>query len=1027
MAFAVALSLPPGRAQGEVWINEIHYDNSGADSGEFVEVAGSAGTALAGYSLVFYNGAGGAAYKTENLSGLVPDEGAGFGARAFFIAGIQNGSPDGVALFEGATLLEFLSYEGTFSADGVTAVDIGVSEGASTPAGQSLQRVGQGAAAADFTWTGPVASSPGSINTGQTVSGGVPSVSLVVAPTVITEGEAAMVTVSMNPPPGFPLTLALSAAPAGQVALPPTVEVGAGGMASFVVSGLADSVGDGDAVVRLTASDPGGAYAAGEAEFTVIDIDPPPGRGAALRIATYNVQNGLGQPGDPAYAAALSVLRRVRADIVAFTETDPDDDFAALRGLLAELGIPGDEAHLATVGGEFAAAAYDGGDFGSGQAIAIASRYPVSEVVQIGRGEPGRTEMTRYPVYARIDLPGAADGHFVAVHFKAGATRADIFRRAVEAHRVREFLDARGIHGDTDLLFIVGDVNEDFEDALPSTVFTGVTPATHVFPDGSTFPASYLLGADLAAPGGISLPYSSFPAPAFSPAGAGIIDARQADGARRTYNVAGDARLDYLIAPGAVFGFGAPQAEVYNSLLEGGYAGLPKPGPKPPALASFEGSDHHLLFADVAIAPASKVLLSVSPASLEEAAPAVLEGLVSISPPAAGDVEVSLHDHGGRFTLPRSVRVPAGGAAGFPVALRRSAPAAADGQQGISAFAPGMLAGHAWVAVRGARPSSQLLFSEYVEPPSGGVPKAVELVNAGGEEIDFEQTPLRLIYAPNGASPGGAEVLLAAGHLPPGAVLVIGGGEAGDHLVGEGLLDDPGAPFASYGDGAAFLDGGGRAVFVKRPLFFNGDDALAVSLDYVLSDTFGRVGEDPGSAWEGGGVSTAQQHLRLRPDVGTGSAGWSDPSPRWESVGAGTDLAGFGIAPALDAPYLTWARGFGLTGAAAGTGEDLDRDGWPNLLEYAFGGNPLTADGGELSPRIVALAGGGPALSHRRPEAAGNLAFEVEVSTDGSAWQGIVATPAAPPTALGAGYELVSVGLGDDLGQAMFRVRVSLP
>ena len=37
----------------EVFINEFHYDNSGADVNEFVEVAGTAGTNLAQYELIF--------------------------------------------------------------------------------------------------------------------------------------------------------------------------------------------------------------------------------------------------------------------------------------------------------------------------------------------------------------------------------------------------------------------------------------------------------------------------------------------------------------------------------------------------------------------------------------------------------------------------------------------------------------------------------------------------------------------------------------------------------------------------------------------------------------------------------------------------------------------------------------------------------------------------------------------------------------------------------------------------------------
>lgn len=161
-----------------VFINEIHYDNTGADADEGVEIAGPAGTDLSDYSLIFYNGADGLAYLTVPLSGLLPNESNGFGTIWFPIAGIQNGLLDGIALYNNVTLtiVQFLSYGGTFTAgDGVaqtiTSEDIGVSETGSTPLGSSLQLTGgPGNCASDFSWTGPVAESGASgstINTGQ--------------------------------------------------------------------------------------------------------------------------------------------------------------------------------------------------------------------------------------------------------------------------------------------------------------------------------------------------------------------------------------------------------------------------------------------------------------------------------------------------------------------------------------------------------------------------------------------------------------------------------------------------------------------------------------------------------------------------------------------------------------------------------------------------------------------------------------------------------------------------------------------
>src|SRR6185503_2244417 len=73
----------PAQAAISVFVNEIHYDNTGTDAGEAIEIAGPAGTNLSGWSLVLYNGAGGAAYDTRALSGTIPNQQAGFGTLSF--------------------------------------------------------------------------------------------------------------------------------------------------------------------------------------------------------------------------------------------------------------------------------------------------------------------------------------------------------------------------------------------------------------------------------------------------------------------------------------------------------------------------------------------------------------------------------------------------------------------------------------------------------------------------------------------------------------------------------------------------------------------------------------------------------------------------------------------------------------------------------------------------------------------------------------------------------------------------------
>ena len=173
--FVLAALVAGAQCSADPWINELHYDNAGADVNEFVEVAGPAGLDLSGYELVLYNGSNGTTYDTQVLSGILDDEGAGGGALSFGFPSIQNGGPDGVALVETATnaVIQFLSYEGSFTASngpaaGQTSTDIGVSENGGTAAGESLQLVGSGCAPGDFTWTGPAADSPGDLNAGQT-------------------------------------------------------------------------------------------------------------------------------------------------------------------------------------------------------------------------------------------------------------------------------------------------------------------------------------------------------------------------------------------------------------------------------------------------------------------------------------------------------------------------------------------------------------------------------------------------------------------------------------------------------------------------------------------------------------------------------------------------------------------------------------------------------------------------------------------------------------------------------------------
>jgi predicted extracellular nuclease len=132
----------------ELVINEIDYDQPGTDAAEFVEILNKGATPvdLAGFSLVLINGSNDAPYKTIDLpSHLLPAGGY------YVVCGdagnvyncdldvspdtnlIQNGSPDGVALYAGTTLLDTVSYEGDLAAPWTETSGSGLEDPSSPP------------------------------------------------------------------------------------------------------------------------------------------------------------------------------------------------------------------------------------------------------------------------------------------------------------------------------------------------------------------------------------------------------------------------------------------------------------------------------------------------------------------------------------------------------------------------------------------------------------------------------------------------------------------------------------------------------------------------------------------------------------------------------------------------------------------------------------------------------------------------------------------------------------------------------
>lgn len=201
LLFPIITFLFQGLIGQTIFINEIHYDNTGGDVDEGVEIAGPAGTDLTGYSIELYNGGTSTLYGTTPLSGIITNQQSGYGTINFLIPSIQNGSPDAIALIDNlGTVLQFLSYEGTLTAadgtaSGQTSTDIGISQGGTGPIGESLQLVGTGTVYSDFTWVLQTQTRD-AVNTNQYFGTPVPTVSFDAASIIVNE-NAGTITVNV--------------------------------------------------------------------------------------------------------------------------------------------------------------------------------------------------------------------------------------------------------------------------------------------------------------------------------------------------------------------------------------------------------------------------------------------------------------------------------------------------------------------------------------------------------------------------------------------------------------------------------------------------------------------------------------------------------------------------------------------------------------------------------------------------------------------------------------------------------------
>ena len=154
---------PPPPATG-LALNEVDYDQVGADGAGFVEIAntGEAAADLTGLALVLVDGGQSAEYDREALTGTIAPGG-------YLVVEVdpQNGAPDGIALVDtdAGALLDALSYEGPITTAVIGEATYSLVEGTMLPADVadsntvdgSLSRIPNGTdtndAAADWRFT----------------------------------------------------------------------------------------------------------------------------------------------------------------------------------------------------------------------------------------------------------------------------------------------------------------------------------------------------------------------------------------------------------------------------------------------------------------------------------------------------------------------------------------------------------------------------------------------------------------------------------------------------------------------------------------------------------------------------------------------------------------------------------------------------------------------------------------------------------------------------------------------------------
>jgi endonuclease/exonuclease/phosphatase family metal-dependent hydrolase len=340
-------------------------------------------------------------------------------------------------------------------------------------------------------------------------------------------------------------------------------------------------------------------------------------RAVDVRIATMNLCNLKDSKPVP-FASFSNIVKRVQPDILAIQEVSSSQE-AALTALFATMPKP--LPHRA-----FMPAPGTGRTTASGDKVAIFSAWPIaaSAIVKENYHDPDAVEFMRWPIHAKIEVPGALNPlHVVTVHSAATTVSIPLrIHRGLEARRVREYVEERILGADeNDVEYVVlGDFNDSAPGRwdAPAEAAT-FQPASFTYAQFRKYEtngnfgsgADFVLGRDHpwhatnAARESFVMDYRPYPTERFGDVRP--VDAFQTGSASKwvTNWKGGDGlgiyRLDYILFSPEIMAssYGAPVAEVYYSADDSAASpGLRKPGPLPDPASSTNASDHFLVFSD---------------------------------------------------------------------------------------------------------------------------------------------------------------------------------------------------------------------------------------------------------------------------------------------------------------------------------------------------------------------------------------------------------------------------------------------